>query len=247
MEEVEITVVNWKKYNPEGERVKTPHWFRINKDMALSDSLDELDAEQCWVWIQILSECCRKNSATIVLKVAKIARFSKVSKGVVCNTLELLEKHDALRRSAESTPPTEQNITEQTEQTEHNRTNTVCVELASPDSPLATLPLENFVLYLSLDTRNRIERIYPDKDFVIREVEKMKVWLSSNPQKSPKSRSGWSRFVMGWLERGWDRHRKTIQSAKADMTDWANVFNTGVKNASKDVSRRDDEIKKRLR
>jgi hypothetical protein len=71
--------------------------------------------------------------------------------------------------------------------------------------------LENHFLYLS----EQVLKIYPDKEFVSREKEKMKLWLSTNEKKAPKSKSGWTRFVMGWLERGWERYRKSIGSEKS--------------------------------
>lgn len=35
-------------------------------------------------------------------------------------------------------------------------------------------------------------------------------WILENPSKKPKS--DWARFLGGWLKRGWNQHRKTIQS-----------------------------------
>lgn len=230
MEEIEITIVNWRKFNPEGERTKTPHWFRINRDIALSDSLDQLSAEQCWVWIQILAECCRKNSGTIMLKVAKLSRFSKVSKQCVCNALELLEKHGALRKSAKSTPSTLHNTTVHTI---HNNTKTFCVELAKANSPPdADASHNGFLSSLSEESRNRLCQLYPESEFVNREVVKMQQWLSVNPRRTPKGKSGWSRFVMGWLERSWERHRKTIPSNQTPSGEinWDNVFKNEVVN-----------------
>lgn len=210
MEEIEITVVNWKKYNPESERIKTPHWFRINKDTAVSDSLEGLTAEQCWVWIQLLSECCRKNCDTIMVKVDKLARLSNVKKSCIVQTIEILTKNKTLRSSAESTPPTEHN---RTNITEHNITKTFSSELAFA-SPRVTALFnpDDFFINLSEETKIRVSSVYPDQEFVNREVNKMKIWLSANSKKIPRSKSGWTRFIMGWLERGWERHRKTIAS-----------------------------------
>lgn len=86
------------------------------------------------------------------------------------------------------------------------------VEVMLTSPPAVTHSLENFVLNLSADAREKIQSIYPEEEFVRREVEKMKVWLGANQRKAPKSRSGWTRFVMGWLERGWERWRKTMPS-----------------------------------
>ena len=111
MKEVDITVINWEKYNPETSRTRNPHWFRINRDTAMSDSLDGMSAEQCWVWIQILSECCRKNSAHITLNINKLARLSSVGTKTVLDTIDCLILNNALLNSVQSTAHTEQNNT----------------------------------------------------------------------------------------------------------------------------------------
>lgn len=51
-----------------------------------------------------------------------------------------------------------------------------------------------------------------DLEFFRREFLKMKVWVQTNPRKCPRSARGWTRFIAGWLERGWSGHAKRIQS-----------------------------------
>lgn len=70
----------------------------------------------------------------------------------------------------------------------------------------------NVLENLSLTAKNRLTALYPEHDFVEREVLKMQIWLDANRHKVPKSRSGWARFVLGWLERGWESHRKGLAS-----------------------------------
>lgn len=52
--------------------------------------------------------------------------------------------------------------------------------------------------------------LYPDRAWIMREILKASNWCVENPHKAPKSRVGV--FLGGWLERGWDRHRKSLTS-----------------------------------
>lgn len=58
-----------------------------------------------------------------------------------------------------------------------------------------------------------IVKAYPDILFLEKEFSKMVTWMSENPQKV-HSRSKWGTFVNNWLDRGWQRHLKYMQSNK---------------------------------
>ncbi len=105
MEEIEITIVNWEKYNPPSDRAKHPYWFRFNRDSAISAGLDGLSGTQCWVWIQVLSECSRKNSATIRFRVKRMAELSQTTEKDVSEAINMLTKNETVSQSGELTPP----------------------------------------------------------------------------------------------------------------------------------------------
>lgn len=65
VEEIEITIVNWEKYNPQEFKSKYPHWFRMNKDTLQSQSLFELEPAERWVWIGLLCLACEKKTPNI--------------------------------------------------------------------------------------------------------------------------------------------------------------------------------------
>lgn len=60
----------------------------------------------------------------------------------------------------------------------------------------------------------QVNAIYRDVAYLEREVRKMSVWLSDNRHKIPKAQRGWTRFVSGWLERGWEQYRRSLTSQK---------------------------------
>lgn len=67
---------------------------------------------------------------------------------------------------------------------------------------------------LTATTASKLKILYPDAEFLKREFLKMEMWLEVNSRKTPKSKSGWSRFILGWLERGWEPHRKSLSSTR---------------------------------
>jgi hypothetical protein len=145
MEEIEITIPNWKKYNPNSDRIRNPHWFRVHRDMAMSDSLSSLSAGQCWVWIQILSECSRKNSATVRLKIQKIAFLSRVTKEEVLEVIEILSVDGGLCKSVQSTAKSVQSTAKSVQSTapreekKREEKTTTTAEIESEESiPLKT-------------------------------------------------------------------------------------------------------------
>lgn len=214
---VSITILNWDKYNPKSDRTRHKHWFRINQNSAMSGGLFGLSAEQCWVWVQLLAECCRKDSETIDVRPERFAKLCNVTQKTFLEAVEILNENNTLtiNRQATDSEPTENraHITYITNSTD-KQTNIVSSELTVVSPRTTSIPIEDFVSNLSEETRKRIEVIYPDQAFVTREVEKMKIWLSNNEKKIPKSKAGWARFIMGWLERGWERYRTSIPSNK---------------------------------
>lgn len=66
--------------------------------------------------------------------------------------------------------------------------------------------------YLSEETKQRLFLLYPEQEFIRKEGLLMQNWLEANWVKSPRSASGWSRFVGGWLKRSWESYRRNIQS-----------------------------------
>jgi hypothetical protein len=82
----------------------------------------------------------------------------------------------------------------------------VIPELASYESPESN----ELISKLSIKTQEALVTLYEDTAYIKRELIKMGVWLRENAKKAPKS--NYSRFILGWLERGWDNYRKGIPS-----------------------------------
>lgn len=234
MEEIEITIVNWNKHQEYDEERKNPagknwnhKWFKLSNRLYESYTLKSLDPAEKWAFLSVLCLCSQARSQTITVKPDEFEWKTRTPKETLLSCLNKLERDGTvtvLRQHCDETVAPDKIRVDKIRVDKKRKE--VCVELngAAVSSP-PTHSVENLVLNLSEQTREKIQGIYPDEVFVRREVEKMKVWLGNNPRKLPKSRSGWSRFVMGWLERGWERYRTTIPSNRGATTfDWNNIF-----------------------
>lgn len=93
---IDITVINWEKYNKQSERYRHPSWFLIKNDVIASQSLLGLSTEQKWLWIIILSECSRKNSGNIRLRIKWLINTSSLSVDSVKEAIEILTENGAI-------------------------------------------------------------------------------------------------------------------------------------------------------
>lgn len=241
MDEIEITILKWEKYQKRKD-VENPWWFAVSNELWRSAEFSLFTSDEKVVWYALLALASKQKSSRLKFNPHWFAANCHVNVTAVFTALEKIQQNQwatGFRTdSVQNFPATEQNRTLQNRTIKKYR---VSSELADASPRIIDAPIENLILNLSPEASERIERIYPDKEFVNREVEKMKIWLQANSQKTPKSRAGWTRFVMGWLERGWERHRKNIQSVKVqtgEEINWDRVFGKG-KNESAVISKAD--------
>lgn len=95
----------------------------------------------------------------------------------------------------------------------YERTNTVCTVAKLAPLPTQIDSPENLLKIIPEETQAQWPKLYPDPEFLEREAIKTIQWCKINPRKTPKSIKGWVRFYSGWLERGWERYRKSIPSS----------------------------------
>lgn len=86
-----IEVVNWDKYNPRAD-VKRPSWFRFEHEFALSSEFFDLDCEQKWLWIIVLSFTNQKNGGPIVWHSKYVEATTRVGAEKQDATLDLFNK-----------------------------------------------------------------------------------------------------------------------------------------------------------
>lgn len=65
MEEIEITIVNWEKYNDTRKDIKHHTWLRLQNKMGTSQSLFALSSSEKWAWICLLCEASQRATANV--------------------------------------------------------------------------------------------------------------------------------------------------------------------------------------
>lgn len=262
MREIKIEILNWEKYQRRGD-IKSPWWFAVHNELWRSGEFSIFSSEEKVVWYALLGLASKERKPIVACSATWFAGINSVQVDAVFSAIEKAKQFQWIRviRTESVRDPnaiwaphdmTVHNITIQNKVKEitvsqelknkpiaKKKSVAVTQQLTAPSdltyvSPRATEhSIENLALNLSQDARDRIQRIYPDHEFVNREVEKMKVWLEANSRKMPKSKAGWTRFVMGWLERGWERYRKGIPSAKTGEINWDKIFGKDEKNGTR--------------
>lgn len=72
---------------------------------------------------------------------------------------------------------------------------------------------QELIAGLSHEVKKRWEALYPDQTFIHREVLKAFGWCANNPQRKPRIRKGWVRFLSHWFEKSWPQYQKTIKAS----------------------------------
>ena len=225
---IRITVFKWDKYNVRNKDYKQPWWMSINNRILEDSDVFGLNDGEFRAWIYILSQCSLKRNGTVDIDLEHAHRVCKVD---IKHIKSLIEKFSiksilsesgqdlASIRPASGHHTTEQNNTIQnnTEQT----TSCTSVELStkvptgkiSPREHVVFKTKEELISAFDEDTAHLWKSLYPDENYLRREF--LKAWdyyVRTNPQKTPRTLSGWKRALGSWLERAWPHHMRTIQS-----------------------------------
>lgn len=225
LDTVKITILNWEKHQAKSDKLRHPHWFKVRNDLISEPKLFSFKNEEKWVFLCFLCVASQNNNSTFELSLNWFSHQINTESKVVENTIKKLVTVGILTVDRQSTDgglynePSDRREEKRREEIrkEEKRIHTSYVsselipDASRPEfSPRTTDFSPDLVL--SENSLKKLNTLYPDIEYVKREVVKMQIWLSANQRKAPKSKSGWSRFVLGWLERGWDKYRKGLQS-----------------------------------
>lgn len=91
------------------------------------------------------------------------------------------------------------------------------VERKNPVLPIESVLLEDstseIVLKIKQSVLDAWASVYSDHEWVKQEIRKAIAWMAVNPDRKPKSR--YAQFMNTWLDRGWEKHRKSLPSNQA--------------------------------
>lgn len=90
MDFIEITILNWEKYNPRKD-FKSPRWFALsNRFFEDAEFFEFTDAERL-VWLYLLCQASMKNQATIQVFYQHAHHVARLPKKVVTSAIEKLK------------------------------------------------------------------------------------------------------------------------------------------------------------
>lgn len=229
MKFITVEIKSWNKYNPRKDYVR-PWWFALSNTVTQDPMFSEFSDAEFRAWIHILCMASQANANGVVTLYFKhVEQSAGIKSKVLAATISKLEILKVIQPPAgictdgeRDLYHTEHNITvhNKTEHSKHGRENT----------PVQTTvkTSDDLILIVPEKIRETWPTLYPSPEYVSREAIKAVTWCDANPKKRPSSAKGWVRFFVGWLERGWDRHRQSIQTntsgTKVTKQELENIF-----------------------
>lgn len=223
MDEIEITVINWKEYNPRKDRAHH-HWFRMEDSLFSDPQFGDFSAEELLAFVYFLATTCEKQGKPWPLKLKHVSRSARISENSVLSSFDKLVRLGILGGNHTVTTriptgiTTEQNstlqyITEQKKMASNGNAVTPPAAhkklLSYPEFITAEWVAEQFGEF------DEVLKVYNDTDWIWKELAKMAIWMECNRHKLSKTRKGLRQRVMSWLHRGWDQYAKNLPSKPA--------------------------------
>lgn len=213
--QLEITVLNWEKYNPKRDQ-KTYTWFKLQNTFPFSVSMEQLDFKRKWMVICLLCEASRHNKGTFTTSIAILSRISNIEKSEILAILNDIEKTSIISTMSLTRQDDVVNTSLNKNRIDKNKEEKISLELSNLPHEINQDPvLMEFLTKANIKSSSLLLWIktYQDVSWLKLEFLKMLSWLDANPQKKPKS--NYARFMSSWLSRAWEYHRKNLPSNKA--------------------------------
>lgn len=201
-----MEILNWEKYNPRKD-YKKPWWFAVSNTITTDEIFSEfLDAE-FKAWIHILCTASVQNTNRPKVFVKHAERVASVTRKTLVSTIEKLRVLQVIQVPESICTESVRDLYA----TQQYRTEQYTTEQDTPVVQSTPVPTSSDGLIRLLS--DEVKSLYLDApEYVSREAVKAWAWCENNSRKRPKSPKGFRQFFSGWLERGWDRHRKNLPS-----------------------------------
>lgn len=230
MDKISLTILNWETYQPRKE-LKSLSWFRIDTGLFNGRTYYKLKNDGIILFLFLLALAAEKNKCDVSIELDFIADKIKLEKASILSYIKILEEiqlvHVSVQICANSCPTIHNKQTIQTDTTNKHIS-------TEPQKAVALVNTQDkSVIVLTASKQFLIKKellqswadTYP-KEFLELSLKEMKNWILANDHKAPKS--AWGKFMNGWFQRGWERHRKTMASnapSKITSDDLAKFLN----------------------
>ena len=220
---VQVTVLNWDKYNRRSKDINRPFWFSMSNSMVEDPEFYDFSGDEFKAWIYVLSQASKKGQTEFWICSQHAEGASRIPPEAFASSLEKLQKlgHVLVLGDRAATAPrpyrdrtataTEQNRTEQdTTTTVVDKSTRVVAVVDRRAQVFEPRDESELVCGLSEKTRRRWAALYHDEVFCQREIIKAFGYYENNPRKKPKTVRGWTQALSSWLERSWTAHVRSI-------------------------------------
>lgn len=214
---IKVNIVNWEKFNPRKD-IKRPTWFAFDNRMVEDSDFFDFNAEEFKAWIYILSIASQKNSKECLISAKRALIIAKIPLASLNSAIRKLLDLGILTTCKIPRTRTSQtrNVTDRqtdTTDTDVRVTYSAVIDYFSKDKIVS----EFIAKYqISEASQKSWVDLYPEIEFVRREILKATAWLSTC-SRAPKSKTGYNRFINGWLARGWEAYRKSQPAHKLNV------------------------------
>lgn len=102
MSKATVTITNYKKYNDRHE-IKKPSWFRMEHGLAFDPTWQDMDGNEMWVWVYLLSFANFKRQPSFLLDELSISKNARVPLSKVTTAIEKLTEKQCITITHPST------------------------------------------------------------------------------------------------------------------------------------------------
>jgi hypothetical protein len=218
----ELTIKDFSDHVKRSKQLTHPQWFALKHNILLHPDFHDVTGDEFRVFIWVLGISCQLNQQTIKVFPDLCARQLGVPKKTVDLTIEKLNGkrwrvspvcNARVARVSLVTHELHTTRQDKTRQDKTKETNTPASSLENPNLEtvvgLITFEAKIVLDQLKPETLNQWLVLYPDKEFIRRELIKSVGWYQSS-SRSPTTQRGWSRALNAWLAKNWESRDKVI-------------------------------------
>lgn len=200
-----LRFTNWDKYNKRQKDIKRPYWFALSNEIFTDSFYAELTDQERQAFLWLLCEASKQNKyGELEVSVKLFSRVTGYKSAVLDSVIDKLLKSGRAAGSRQDggriATATRQDNTIQ------NINTTAPSKLVADGYPSDLLPVASVLVekHVLPELAVKWQELY-GAAYVVREIQSALAWELANPKKVKKN---FSRFMSGWLSRGWRENKK---------------------------------------
>lgn len=210
-----ITVLNWNEHNLSHR--KSFKKTLIANDFCTDAKIQSLPMTTRWLFLNLLLTCGDTCGDTLELSAQRLRAMLECNRNVdgVLDELQSLrlvtwEKTSLIEEKLKEIKVKERKVSAEAKEKEIVSTQ---VSKAAIRGAIDEFSHDEVCLKFLENVTHKAQKswlsAYPSIDWICHEIRKANAWCETNSHKAPKDRG---RFMLTWLNRGFENYRKTLQS-----------------------------------